>query len=134
VSTLPAPNWRCITTSVPRNTIPTASCTMDGQTARRSRPVSNWRRRFDQVPGLQTIQGRSLLIRYNERLCVHDPVPWTRTSHRLIRRQGRSFGPTPTLLALQDSKDIMPSYRRPSFEGRILAPYGRRFSLTTTTP
>jgi hypothetical protein len=34
-----------LTTSVPRNTIPTAKFTiMDGQTARRSRPVSNWRK------------------------------------------------------------------------------------------
>jgi hypothetical protein len=40
-------------------------------------------------------------------------------SSTLIRRQGRSFGPTPTLLALQDSKGhYAPSYRRPSFEGQ----------------
>jgi hypothetical protein len=74
--------WRCITTSVPRNTIPTASCTMDGQTARRSRPVSNWRKTVRPVPRTTNHSRTKPIDSLQRTLCVHDPVPWTRTSHR----------------------------------------------------
>jgi hypothetical protein len=113
---------------------------MDGQTARRSRPVSNWRKTVrPSAADYKPFKDEAYWIRYNERFVS------TIQSHGLEHLIDPDYVVKDAALdqlqrcwlykILQDIMQApLRSYRRPSFEGQGYSPYGRRFSLTTTTP
>jgi hypothetical protein len=111
---------------------PNSQVVPDGQTARRSRPLATGARLFDQVRGLQTIQGRSLLDSLQQAVFTIQ----SGLEHLIDPDYVVGTGINSNVAALQDSTrhyaSARESYRRPSFEGQGYSHPMEGFSLTTT--